>query len=240
MSVTMQAPSALGQPGARPVKVLLADPQPLFRHAIASLLGAEPDFEIAGHAENCLELVEQVQCQSPDLLVLSPELNGLECLETVRRLRAKQPGLRIVLLGEQADDEVLLGAVRLGVNGFLLKDIRPDELFDQLRLVFKGQTPVATPLVGRLVAVLRETGCEPHQLQVTAKLPEESLSRRELEILQLVAHGLSNKEIGRRLCITEGTVKNHVHSSLRKLKMYNRIQAAAYIVRQGLGVPLDD
>ncbi|GAB3700471.1 response regulator [Mariniluteicoccus flavus] len=220
-------------------RVVVADGQPLFRHAIGALLAAQPDFEVVGEAGTGPEMVELVQELSPDLVILDPGLGVMDDLELVAILRAKHPPVRVVMLGARADDDQLLSAVRHGVNGYLLKDLHPGELFDQLRLVLQGQTQVAPSLVGRLVAALRETGCEPSAARANAPAPEDSLSHRELEILQLVAHGLSNKEIGRRLSITEGTVKNHVHNALHKLHMYNRIQAAAYIVKRGLGAPLN-
>ena len=123
------------------------------------------------------------------------------------------------------DDEHLMAAVRLGVHGYLLKDLHPDEMFAMVRAAMRDESPVAPSLVGRLLAALRDNGRTP----VSPQSEESALSARELEVLRLVADGLSNKQIGTALSITEGTVKNHVHNALAKLGMDNRIQAAAYI-----------
>ncbi len=220
-----------GDPARRQVTILVADDVPLFRGALAAVLDDQPDFHVVGEADNGLDAVEKAMELVPDVVVLDVEMPVLDGVGAARLLRERLPDVRVVMLTAFEDDQRLLEAVRLGVHGFLLKDLRPDQLFDMIRSVMRGENPVSPALVTHLLAELRTLG------PAAAPRPEESLSHRELEILRLVAHGLSNKEIGRRLSITEGTVKNHVHNALQKLKMDNRIQAAAYIVRQGLGVP---
>jgi two-component system, NarL family, nitrate/nitrite response regulator NarL len=137
-----------------------------------------------------------------------------------------------MLTVSEADDHVF-DAIRYGAHGYLLKDLRPEQLYDLIRAVMRNETPLSPAIAGRLLreiqngATKRSSSPEPP--------PGPPVTRRELEILQLVAEGLSNKEIGKKLSITEGTVKNHVHNALEKLHMENRIQATAYIVRQGLG-----
>jgi DNA-binding NarL/FixJ family response regulator len=130
-------------------------------------------------------------------------------------------------------EDFLFEALRNGADGYLLKDLRPDQLYDMLRSVMRDETPLSPVIAGRLLAEFRD---RPSVRSAPAPAPAgPALTRREMEILQLVSEGLSNKEIGTSLSITEGTVKNHVHNSLEKLQMENRIQAAAYVVRQGLG-----
>ncbi|MFP5415858.1 MAG: response regulator [Actinomycetes bacterium] len=226
---THPAPSR--PPLREPARILLADDLALFRHAIATLIDEQPDLEVVGQAHNGVEAVELAQQLQPDIVVLDVEMPVMDGITAARRLRETVPECRIVMLTVWEDDDHLLDAIRLGVHGYLLKDLRPDELYDMLRSVMRDETPVSPALVGRLLAVLRDTGRRTAVPDVTG--PE--LSRRELDVLRLVADGLSNKEIGLELSITEGTVKNHVHNALAKLGMENRIQAAAYIVRQGLG-----
>jgi len=217
-----------------PVRILVVDDVPLFRGAIAAVLDDQPDFHVVGEAGNGLDAVEQAVGVCPDVVVMDVEMPVMDGIEAARRIRERCPRARIIMLTAFQDDERLLEAVRLGVHGFLLKDLRPDQLVELIRSVVRGESPVAPALVTRLLAELRGTG---RDAATRPPAPEHTLSARELEILQLVAHGLSNREIGRRLSITEGTVKTHVHNALQKLNMDNRIQAAAYIVRQGLGVP---
>lgn len=217
----------------KPARILLADDLPLFRRAIATLIDEQSDLEVVGQADNGVEAVELAQALRPDIVVLDVEMPVMDGIAAARRLREALPETRIVMLTVWEDDDHLLEAVRLGVHGYLLKDLRPEELYDMLRCVMRDETPVSPALVSRLLSALRDSGrttAVPH-----SGTPE--LSARELEVLRLVADGLSNKEIGARLSITEGTVKNHVHNALAKLGMDNRIQAAAYIVRQGLGTP---
>lgn len=221
-----------------PIRVLLVDDQSLFRRAIATLLDEQPDFEVVGQGANGLDGVEQAHALRPDIVVLDVEMPVMGGVEAARLIRENLPSVKVVMLTVSDDDDCLLEAVRLGVHGYLLKDLHPEELYSLLRAVMRDESPVSPALVTRLLAELRAgRSAPPGAARPGSGGREQSLSHRELEILQLVAHGLSNREIGSRLSITEGTVKNHVHNALQKLEMDNRIQAAAYIVRQGLGAP---
>lgn len=218
----------------RTARVLLADDLALFRRAIAQLIDAQDDLEVVGQASNGVEAAELAASLQPDIVLLDLEMPVLDGLGAARRIRASCPAAKIVMLTVCDDDDHLFEAVQIGVHGYLLKDLHPAELFDMLRSAMRDETPVAPSLVGRLLRALRDPG---RTTAVPAPTPDDDLSPRELEVLRLVADGMSNKEIGATLCITEGTVKNHVHNALAKLGMENRIQAAAYIVRQGLGRP---
>ena len=219
-------------PLGRPARILLADDLPLFRRAIATLLDEQDDLEVVGQAGNGVEAVEMAQALDPDVILLDVEMPVMDGIAAAERLRAVTPGARIIMLTVLDDDETLLSAVRLGVHGYLLKDLDPEDLFSMVRAAVREESPVSPALVGRLMAAVREG-----RPTAVPGADEAALSARELEVLRLVADGLSNREIGAQLWITEGTVKNHVHNALAKLGMDNRIQAAAYIVRQGLGTP---
>jgi DNA-binding NarL/FixJ family response regulator len=214
------------------VRVLVVDDQPLFRHAIAKLIDAQPDFEVVGDAGNGVQGVEQARAVRPNLVILDVEMPVMDGLAALRILREELPDTKVVMLTVSREDDLLVEAVRAGAHGYLLKDLRPEELYDLMRAVMRDESPVAPVLASRLLAEVRTRAPA-----ADSTSPERSLSPRELNILRLVAEGLTNKEIGSRLFITEGTVKNHIHNALRKLGMENRIQAAAYIVRQGLGAP---
>ena len=216
-----------------PIRILLVDDQPLFRSAIATLIAEQPDMVVLGEAANGLEGVEKAHALNPDLVVMDVEMPVMNGVEAVRLIREQLPAIKVVMLTVSESDDHLLDALRNGAHGYLLKDLRPEQLYGLLRSVMRNETPLSPAIAGRLVAEIRSS----HVVR-TASLKEPqgpALSRREIEVLQLVADGLGNKEIGARLSITEGTVKNHVHNALEKLHLENRTQAAAYVVRQGLG-----
>jgi two-component system nitrate/nitrite response regulator NarL len=209
------------------------DDQPLFRGAIAALIAGRDDMVVVGEAENGLEGVEKASALLPDLVVMDVEMPVMDGVEATRLIREQQPAVKVVMLTVSESDEHVFEAIRLGAHGYLLKDLRPEQLFDLIRSVMRNETPLSPAIAGRLLEEIRNGATT----RTSSPTPSEepSVTPRELEILQLVAEGMSNKEIGKRLWITEGTVKNHVHNALEKLHMKNRIQAAAYIVRQGLG-----
>ncbi len=213
----------------RPIRILLADAQPLFRRAIAELIDVQPDLSVAGACGTGLEAVNLARELRPDVIVSDVELPALDGLAAAELILAELPGAKVIILTESVDDEHLFGAIRLGVHGFLLKDLAPEGLYAMIRSAMRDEMPISPALIGRLLAGLRSQPGSPPTITHA-----QVLSQRELEIMRLVASGFSNREIGSRLTITEGTVKNHVHNSLRKLNLDNRIQAAAYLVRNGL------
>jgi DNA-binding NarL/FixJ family response regulator len=257
---------------ATPARVLLVDDQPLFRRAIATLISEQPDFTVVGEATNGEEALERARALSPDLVVMDIEMPVMNGVEAVRLLRDEQPQVKVVVLTVSEDEDYLFDAVRFGANGYLLKDLQPEQLYEMLRAVRRNESPISPVMAARLLAEFRRRPpteratdspasaqaaqtrshlppSRPEQVPATSRPESEEaelarfplasaaaqiLTRRELETLQYVADGLSNKEIGAVLSITEGTVKNHVHNALEKLQLENRIQAAAYVVRQGI------
>jgi two-component system nitrate/nitrite response regulator NarL len=218
------------------LRVLLVDDQPLFRKALAGLVNAQLDMTVVGEADNGLDALAQVRDLSPDLVVMDVNMPGSGGVEGVRAIRGAGYATKIVMLTVSEDDDDLFDAIRAGANGYLLKNIRPEVLFDDLRGVMRGEAPIAPAIAHKLLDALRE-GPPRQRTQAVPAEGEIALTRRETEILQLVAAGLSNKEIASQLVITEGTVKNHVHNALEKLHLSNRTQAAAYTVAQGFAIP---
>jgi two-component system nitrate/nitrite response regulator NarL len=216
------------------IRILLVDDQPLFRRAIATLIAEQPGLDVVGEAENGLEAIEMAHALHPDLVVMDVEMPVMTGVEATRRIRDELPGVKVVILTVSEDDDHLFDAIRWGAHGYLLKNLRPEQLYDLIRAVMRNETALSPAIAGRLLREFRERPDRP--TVATVETPGPLLTHREIQILQLVAEGLSNKEIGGRLSITEGTVKNHVHNALEKLGLENRIQAAAYVVRHGLGV----
>ena len=258
-------------PETAPTRVLLVDDQALFRRAICTLISEQPDFQVVGEATNGQEAIDRARALQPDLIVMDVEMPVMNGVEAVRILRDTMPQVKIVVLTVSEDEDYLFDAVRFGAHGYLLKDLEPDQLYEMLRAVQRGETPISPVMAGRLLAEFRRRDEVRAQRRRCARRPASDpapttaaprnhlppttmasdpvaavgpinplaspaaliLTRRELETIQYVADGLTNKEIGVTLSITEGTVKNHVHNALEKLQLENRIQAAAYVVRQG-------
>jgi DNA-binding NarL/FixJ family response regulator len=218
-----------------PIRILLIDDQPLFRGAIAALLAGQPDMEVVGEAENGLVGVEQARALRPDLVILDVDMPVMNGVEAVRLIREQVMDVKVIMLTVSDSDDHVLDALRNGAHGYLLKDLRPEQLYDMIRSVMRNETPISPAVAGRLLREIRESG--PQRVTSPSAQDTRTVTPRELEILRLVAEGLSNKEIARKLVITEGTVKNHIHNALEKLHMGNRIQAAAYVIRHGLGSP---
>jgi two-component system nitrate/nitrite response regulator NarL len=223
----------MGEP-AKPIRVLLVDDTALFRTAIAALIDAQDGLQVAGEASNGLEAVEKARALKPDVIVMDVEMPVMDGVQATRLIREQVPGAKIVMLTVSEADDHLLDAIRFGAQGYLLKDLRPAELFSMVQAAMRNESPLSPAIAKRLLGQIRD-GAMPASVTTTSASETPALTRRELEVLQLVADGLSNKEIATTLFITEGTVKNHIHNALEKLQLENRTQAAAYIVRQGLG-----
>lgn len=218
------------------LRVLLVDDQPLFRRALATLISAQFDMTVVGEGENGRDALDKVRALKPDLVVMDVNMPGADGVDGVRAIRGAGLTTPIVMLTVSEDDDDLFESIKAGANGYLLKNVRPEQLFDDLRGVMRGEAPIAPAVASKLLEALR-TGGLPSRGAAPPPPQDTVLTRRESEILQLVASGMSNKEIANELTITEGTVKNHVHNALEKLHLTNRVQAAAYAVRQGFTKP---
>ena len=216
-----------------PIRILLVDDKALFRTAIAELIDAQDGLEVVGEAENGLEAVEKARALKPDVVVMDIEMPVMDGVQATRLIREQVPNVRVLILTVSESDDHLLEAIRFGAQGYLLKNLRPAELYSMVRAAMRNESPLSPGIAKRLLGQIRDGTT--HPIVPTAAPETPTLTRRELEVLQLVADGISNKEIATSLFITEGTVKNHIHNALEKLQLENRTQAAAYIVRQGLG-----
>jgi DNA-binding NarL/FixJ family response regulator len=211
------------------LRILLVDDHLLFRKGLARLLGAQPDFEVVGEAADGLEAVEQAQSLHPDLVLMDIRMPNCDGLEATRRIKAYMPDVRVVMLSVSDDEGDLVTAVRYGADGYLLKDLLPETLFQQLRGLMAGEAPMSRAMTGKLLRQLAQ-----QSQPIAQPSASEVLSARECEVVALVADGLSNAEIAEELGIARNTVKNHLRSILAKLGVRNRAQAAAYAVSHGL------
>jgi two-component system nitrate/nitrite response regulator NarL len=212
-----------------PLRILLVDDHLLFRKGLARLLDAQPDFEVVGEARDGLEAIEQTQALHPDVVLMDIRMPGCDGLEATRRIKAQMPDVRVVMLTVSDDDHDLATAVRYGADGYLLKDLLPETLFQQLRGLISGQAPISRAMTGKLFRQLAQ-----RSRPAVRPAAVDVLSARECEVLALVVSGCSNREIAGELGIARNTVKNHLRSILVKLGVKNRVQAAAYAVSHGL------
>jgi DNA-binding NarL/FixJ family response regulator len=204
------------------IRVFLADDHELVRYALRSLLGAEPDMEVVGEAGDSESTVRGCVDAVPDVLLLNPRIPGRACIEVCHEVHRACPSVSVVAFTNSDRDEEV-GAAGAEIRGFLLKHTPPERLAQSIRAVVGGRSVCNSGIATRVIT--GRTGSESDG---------ETLSERELEVLQLVAKGMSNKEIGRALWIGETTVKTHVSHILRKLKRSDRTSAVVCAVQTGL------
>lgn len=214
-----------------PIRVLVVDDHILFRKGLIGLLSARDDIEVVGE---CGEGAEAVQCTRqlmPDVVLMDIRMPGLDGIEATRRITREMPHTKVVMLTVSEEDEDLFEAIKSGARGYLLKSLEPEELYPLVRAVAAGGAALSPTMAAK---ILDEFSHTPARGEPEAPLHEEVLTEREREILELLKDGLGNKEIARRLSISESTVRNHIHNILYKLHLDNRIQLAIYAYRQGL------
>jgi two-component system NarL family response regulator len=212
------------------VKLLLADDHPLFLDGLRNLLAAH-GFEVVGSARDGLEAVEKARALCPDVILMDIHMPRLDGLAALRRIKAELPAVRIVMLTMAADDEHLFDAIRDGASGYLLKTQDTDEFLALLADVARGEAALSPGLAAR---ILEEFGRQPALPPAVETAPPPSLSRREIEVLTLVAQGLTYKEAGAKLFVAERTVKYHMGEIVRRLHLRNRAQVVEYARRSGI------
>ncbi len=218
--------------GQDPIRVLLVDDHAIVRDGIRSLLTTEPDIQVVGEADNGADGVLMAEQLQPDVILMDLVMPGMGGIEATRRIMAGQPRARILVLTSFAAEGKVFPAIKAGAIGYLLKDSDSADLVRAIRQVRRGESSL-DPKIAR--KVLREMWDEPRPKPDTARDDAvEPLTEREVEVLQLVARGLSNAEISQRLVIAERTVRTHVSSILSKLYLANRTQATLYALREGL------
>jgi DNA-binding NarL/FixJ family response regulator len=215
------------------VRVLIADDQALVRGGFRMILEAKEDMEVVGEAGDGTEAVELVERLQPDVVLMDVRMPDMDGIEATRRIAASGSSTRIVILTTYDVDEYVFAALRAGASGFLLKDVRPPELTEAIRVVARGDALLAPGVTRRLLD--RFAGVLPDDSARPADLDE--LTEREVEVLRFVALALSNAEIAARLVLTEATVKTHVSSVLRKLGLRDRVQAVVFAYDVGLVRP---
>jgi DNA-binding NarL/FixJ family response regulator len=217
------------------IRVVVADDQALVRGGFRLILQTQPDIEVVGEAADGREAVAQAQHQRPDVVLMDIRMPGMDGLEATRRLMTTQNPPRVLILTTFDLDEYVYDALRAGASGFLLKDVRPEQLADAVRTVATGDTLLAPAITRRLVEqyLRRPPPGSPTPHGLTA------LTDRELEVLRLLARGRSNQQIASALFLGESTVKTHITHLFAKLGLRDRAQAVVLAYESGLIQPGD-
>ena len=213
------------------IRVVIADDQALFREGLRTLLSTRPEVEVVGEAANGLEALAMVAQQQPAVVLMDLQMPVMDGIQATVRMRERYPDTPVLVLTTFDDDANLFGALRAGAAGYLLKDVSSDTLVAALRAATRGESFLQSTVTGRVVAAFARLMEEGGVRADALVLP---LSPREREILALLGTGASNKEIADRICLAEGTVKNHVTNILSKLDVRDRTQAALRARQLGL------
>ena len=208
-----------------PLRLLLVDDHALFREGLIALLSYQDDFTVVGEAEDAESALDQARALKPDIVLMDIELPGEDGVIATQRLKLEMPAVTVVMLTVHDDSQTLFEAIKAGAQGYLVKNVRSRELLEQLRGLARGEAAISRRMAARILKEIRG--------QTEPFGPEEELTAREMDVLELVAARLSNAEIAERLVISEHTVKNHMKSILSKLHLRSRHQAAAYGIARG-------
>jgi DNA-binding NarL/FixJ family response regulator len=212
------------------LRILLVDDHVLFRKGVAALLSGRKNIQIVGEAGDGLEAIKVARDTLPDVILMDIEMPKCDGLEATRRIKREMPHVTIIILTVSDDDQYLFDAIKIGAQGYLLKDLDPHQLYNMLESISLGEAPLS----GVIAAKIIKEFSQPKKGTSEGMDIEEDLTARESEILNLVVEGMTNKAIASALNISENTVKIHLRNILEKLHLQNRIQAAVYAVRQGL------
>jgi DNA-binding NarL/FixJ family response regulator len=223
---------------ATAVRVLVVDDQRLMRDGIASLLSIQDNIEVVGTASNGQDALEQAGNLHPDVILMDVRMPVMDGVVATAQIRRQLPACQVLMLTTFSDDEYIIEALRAGASGYLLKDIPAQDLAKAVQAAHRGIYQLDPAVANKVVASLLNSPNPPPASLVANDIYEQAvvidLTPREIEVLRLIAHGATNREIARELVVSEGTVKNHISNILNRLGLRDRTQAALYAHEKGL------
>ena len=203
---------------AEEIQILIVDDHPVVRQGLRAMLSSEPDFVVMGMAASAREAIGLLERKQPDVVLMDLRMPGMEGTEAIVEMRRTNPNVRILVLTNYGSDEYIMRATQAGAMGYLLKNTPQEEIVKAVRMVHRNERYVPKDIAQRLFEAIGR----------------EELSPRELEVLSLVAHGCTNKDVAQRLFISDKTVRNHVTSCLLKLQAKDRTEAVTRAIERGL------
>jgi two-component system NarL family response regulator len=216
---------------AQVIRVLIADDQAVFRRGLLVVLSSEVDIDVVAEAEDGSEAVAKAEETTPDVVLMDVRMPRVNGIEATRQIRELMPSTRVLMLTVSDEEDDLYEAIKAGATGYLLKEISVEEVAHAIHAVMQGQSLISPSMASKLI---HEFNALARRAAEKEQLPAPALTARELEVLKLVARGMSNKDVADQLFISENTVKNHVRNILEKLHLHSRMEAVMYAVRKHL------
>src|SRR2546426_8684325 len=215
--------------GGEAIRVLIADDHALFRRGLNMVLESEEGIDVVAEAEDGQDAIAKSEEFAPDVVLMDVRMPRVSGIEATRTIRDVIPTAKILMLTVSDEEEDLYEAIKAGANGYLLKEISIEEVADAIRAVVQGQSLISPSMASKL---LNEFNTLVKRADEKPRLQAPRLTTRELEVLKLVAQGMSNRDVAEALFIAENTVKNHVRNILEKLQLHSRMEAVVYAVRE--------
>jgi two-component system NarL family response regulator len=224
-------PDTANEPGGDAIRVMICDDHALFRRGLIMVLESEDGIAVVGEAEDGEEAVAKAEELAPDVVLMDVRMPRVSGIEATRKIAEAVPTARILMLTVSDEEDDLYEAIKAGATGYLLKEISIEEVATAIRAVVSGQSLISPSMASKLLSEFTNLSKKADERQ---SVPTPRLTDRELEVLKLVAQGMSNREIATELYISENTVKNHVRNILEKLHLHSRMEAVVYAVREKL------
>ncbi len=217
------------------IHVLLADDHDIVRSGLKAALRGHPEFTVVAEARDGLEAVREAKRVKPELAVLDVRMPRLSGIEACREIRQESPETNVLMLTSYADEKAVMAAIVAGASGFMLKEVQTAELIDAMRLVGRGGKTLDPASSAAVIDQIRKGNVVSEEDRIAQQLNE-----RELKILDFISEGMTNREIGEQLFLSEKTIKHHVSDILGKLGLTRRVEAATFAIRRAVGHPSDD